>query len=328
MLFLTNRFPKQSIQTKVGRAFEFDLRNNAPSNSIFFCDRTAPDAIEEIGSKNFMRRLKESEYRQILIYLHGFSNLPTDVFAAAEEFQALCNKKAQQEVLVVPVIWPCDNDFGIVQNYWDDQKSADMSAYSLSRALVAFINWRNSEDNDPQKDPCLKRLNMLAHSMGNRVLREALCAWNKYDLPNGVPLIFRNTFLVAADIENESIHREERAALIADASRNVVVYFASDDLALRSSKAANLKNKIASRRLGHSGPENMELTPKNVYAVDCDDVNNEYDNPKGHSYFRSGAKKGEPGLVFEHIFECIRTGRVFPDDEFRRTSIIRKGKQK
>lgn len=134
--------------------------------------------------------------------------------------------------------------------------------------------------------------------MGNRVLRETLCAWDRYDLADGVPLLFRNTFLVAADIENESIHRTERAKLICDVLRNVVVYFASDDLALRASKAANLKNKVASRRLGHTGPENMELTPKNVYVVDCDDVNNEYDNPKGHSYFRSGGKKRKTGIGF------------------------------
>ena len=66
----------------------------------------------------------------------------------------------------------------------------------------------------------------------------------------------------------------------------------------------------------------MEQTAKNVYAVDCDDVNNVYDL-KGHSYFRAGRKKGQPGLVFDHIFDCIKTGRVFPDDEYRRTSIIR-----
>jgi esterase/lipase superfamily enzyme len=223
----------------------------------------------------------------------------------------------------VPVIWPCDNDLGISKDYWDDQKAADSSATSFSRALCRFIEWRESDRNDPDIDPCLKRINVLAHSMGNRVLRETLAYWDRYDLADGVPMIFRNTFLVAADIENESIHREHKGALICDASRNVVVYYASDDMALRSSKAANLKNKIASRRLGHSGPENMELTPNNVYVVDCDDVNNAYDRPKGHSYFRSGRKKGEPGVVFNHIFDCLQTGRVFPEDAERRATILR-----
>ncbi|MBS0348730.1 MAG: alpha/beta hydrolase [Proteobacteria bacterium] len=322
MLFITNRFPKASIKTELGREFIFDLENNAPSNSVFFCERAQNGSIREVGGLNFLSQLKSSEYRQVLIYIHGFSNLPDDVFEAAAEFQKLCDKKDKKEVLVVPIIWPCDNDLGIVKDYWDDQKSADGSALSLARALSRFIEWRESNLNTPDTDPCLKRINILAHSMGNRVLRETLCAWDKYDLADGVPLLFRNTFLVAADIENESIHRTERGKLICDASRNVVVYFASDDLALRASKAANLKNKIASRRLGHTGPENMELTPKNVYVVDCDDVNNVYDNPKGHSYFRSGRKKGTPGLVFEHIYTCLKSGRVFPEDELRRSTII------
>lgn len=323
MLFITNRFPKGSIQTRVGRKFEFDPRNNAPSNSVFFCKRNDDASITEVGSLNFLSELKLSKYRQVLLYIHGFANQPEEIFTAAHEFQTLCEQKDKEEVLVIPIIWPCDNDFGIVKNYWDDQKSADASALSLSRALNLFLKWRESNLNCPETDPCFKRINILAHSMGNRVLRETLATWNRYDLPDGVPLLFRNTFLIAADIKNESIHRNERGKLICDSSRNVIVYFASDDLALRASKAANLKNRIASRRLGHSGPENMDLTPKNLYSVDCDDVNNSYDRPKGHSYFRYGKEKGKPGLVFEHIYSCLKSGRVFPEDELRHSTIIR-----
>jgi len=322
MLFITNRHPKGSIETKAGRKFVFDLDDNASSNSVFFCDRQKKSEYTEIGSFKLLSGLKQSKYRQILIYIHGFSNLPEDVFAAVEEFQGLCDSQKQREVLVVPLIWPCDNDKGVVKDYWDDQKSADQSAFAFARVLEKFLEWRSSKDCNPQDDPCLKRINVLAHSMGNRVLRETLAAWNRYDLPDGVPLIFRNTFLVAADIVNESLEKGELGELMCHASRNVVVYHASDDLALRASKVANLKNKIASRRLGHTGPENMELVPGNVYSVDCDDVNNIYDNPKGHSYFRSGRKKGKPGVVFDHIFDAIKTGRVTVKDQAMRRTIL------
>jgi esterase/lipase superfamily enzyme len=323
MIFVTNRFPEQSIRTRIGRNFDFDLDDNAASNSVFFCERIKESSYQEIGSIDFLTRLKESNCRQIVIYIHGFSNLPEDVFAGAGEFQRLCDRKKKDEILVVPVVWPCDNDLGIVQDYWDDQKAADQSAYSFARVMEKFLAWRNSETYNPQSAPCLKRINVLAHSMGNRVLRQTLVAWNKYDLPKGMPLIFRNTFLVAADVVNETLHEGEPGELICHASRNVVVYHASDDLALRASKVSNLKNKIASRRLGHTGPENMDKTPRNVYRVDCDDVNNLYDRPKGHSYFRSGTRKGTPGEVFNHIFSCLVTGRVYPEDEDRRSSIIR-----
>ena len=75
-------------------------------------------------------------------------------------------------------------------------------------------------------------------------------------------------------------------------------------------------------RLGHTGPEDMDRTPKNVYSVDCDDVNDTYDHPKGHTYFRSGTSKGTPGVVFNHIFGCLVSGRVFPKKEDQRTLIV------
>ncbi|MEQ6916764.1 alpha/beta hydrolase [Halomonas aquatica] len=323
MLFITNRFPTQSIRTRVDRPFNFDLKNNAASNSVYYCEEVGEGHYEEVGSKAFLRRLKEANARQVLIYIHGFANLPEDVLAATREFQALCDAADPGEVLVVPLIWPCDNDLGIVKDYWDDQESADLSAFSFARVLQRFLDWREGDQFESDPTPCLKRINVLAHSMGNRVLRETLRLWRKYYLPGGVPLLFRNTFLIAADIVNESLEEGHSGEPITHASRNVTVYFASDDLALRASKASNLRNRIASRRLGHSGPEDMSKVARNVFAVDCDDVNTRYDFPKGHSYFRSGDVYGEPGVVFLHLFASLRSGRVFPEDETRRMTILR-----
>ncbi|MCV3272039.1 alpha/beta hydrolase [Roseobacter sinensis] len=323
MLFITNRFPTQSIRTRKGRRFTFDLDNNAPSNSVFYCETGADGNHTEITSAELLGRVRDSNYRQILLFIHGFNTLPDKVFGMTAELQKLCDKAKPKEALVLPLIWPSDNDKGIVQDYWDDQKSADQSGFSFARVLERFLDWRNSEEGAPDGTPCLKRINVLAHSMGNRVLRQSLSLWDRYDLASGVPLLFRNTFMVAADVVNETLHEGQTGALISHASRNVVVYFASDDLALRASKAANLKNRVASRRLGHTGPENTDLTPRNVFQVDCDDVNTRYDPPTGHNYFRSGTRRGQAGLVFKHIFQCIESGRVFPDDPHQRSVILR-----
>lgn len=324
MLFITNRFPTQSIRSKVGRKFTFDMKNNAASNSVFFCESTGKDDITEVGSAAFLSRLRESKYYQILLFCHGFSVSPEESLAVAERLQSEFDGRDAHNVLVVPIIWPTDNNQGIVEAYWDDQRSADLSGYSFARAFQKFIEWRNDADGNPTEDPCLKRINILAHSMGVRVLRESLLLWTKYDLPGGVPLIFRNAFLAAGDVVNETLQPENSGISICNASRNVVVYYASDDLALRASKAANLKNRIASRRLGHTGPENPDKTPKNVYAIDCDDINAKYDMPLGHSYFLDKSKPGSAGKVFEHIYDCMKTGRVFPDDVTRRLAILDK----
>ncbi|OIQ46642.1 MAG: hypothetical protein BM565_10600 [Gammaproteobacteria bacterium MedPE] len=319
MLFITNRAPKGALQRVPNQKFEFDLDNNAPANSVCFCQRNGADDYTEIGASALMNALKRSEPKQILLLIHGFSNLPEpDIFPRAQKLQALFDKKSPNLVQVVPLIWPCDNDFGIIKDYWDDQKSADLSAPAFARVLQKFMAWR---DGASEQDPCLKRINVLAHSMGNRVLRETMNWWDKYDLADGVPLLFRNTFMVAADVVNETLEKSEKGALIAQASRNVSVYFASDDLALRSSKISNLKNKVASRRLGHTGPEDMSKVANNVYAFDCDDFNNTYDKPKGHSYFLED-NKGLSGKVFNHIYDTLVKGRVSLNTQQRRVNVL------
>ena len=319
MLFITNREPKGSIVTEANRDFHFDLDKNSPSNSIYCCERIAKDKYIELGSDVLMSKLKDSKAKQLLLFIHGFSNLPEpDIFPRVTKLQEYFDAKEPNLIQVVPIIWPCDNDLGIIKDYWDDQKSADQSAFSFARALQFFMDWR---DKAPEDSPCLKRINILAHSMGNRVFRETLSVWNKYDLANGVPLLFRNTILMAADIVNESLEEKEEGRLISQSSRNVSVYYASDDLALRSSKISNLKNKVASRRLGHTGPEDSKKVQANVYSIDCDNFNNKYDSPKGHSYFLSD-DNDNVGAVFEHMFNTIKTGRVSVDDEANRKHIL------
>jgi esterase/lipase superfamily enzyme len=309
MLFITNRAPKGSTKAEPGSPYKFDLDNNAPAKDVFYCRRNGKNKYTEIGNEDLMDELNAGTEKQILFFIHGFSNLPEpDIFPRVEKLQALLDAEADgvREIRVIPIIWPCDNDIDIVKDYWDDQKSADHSAASMARVFQKFMVWRDELKSGQQ---CMKRMNILAHSMGNRVLRETIRAWEKYDLASGVPMLFRNTFLMAADVVNETLEYGQSGEMICHASRNVIVYHASDDLALRSSKVSNLKNKVASRRLGHTGPENLENTPRNVYAIDCDDFNNTYDSPKGHSYFLYD-KTGKPGAVYKHLYQALKTGRV------------------
>jgi esterase/lipase superfamily enzyme len=308
MLFITNRVLQQGSVTVPGRDVSFDLDNNQAQQGVFFCERLSKNKYVELGSGAFLDRLKGSSYRQILLFLHGYSNLPEPhIFPRAETLQSLCDGEKANEVLVVPLIWPCDNDAGIVKDYYDDQLAADASGVAFARVLGKFLDWR--EKNLVNDDPCLKRMNILAHSMGNRVLRGAYATAVRYFCPGGLPMIMRNTFLVAADITNESLEPGQEGEHLPSTSRNVVVYFAADDMAMRASKVANVAKNTASRRLGHTGPENMDRVPKNVFAVDCDDVNSVYDRPKGHSYFLMDQTGKKPGRVFRHMWESMIKGR-------------------
>lgn len=323
MLFLTNRYPIEDFKNPKLKNFTFNLDDVDPSQIIFFCKKNSAMKYSLLEWSDFFRELKNSSYKSLLFFIHGYSNTPEEIFEQTIKLQKLCDLKKDKEVLVVPFIWPCDNDPGKIKDYYDDQVAADRSATSLVNALNDFLKWGKTDEN--QDIPCLKRINILAHSMGNRVLRQALFEWQKYYQRQGVPLVSRNTFLVAADIENESLEIGKQGQHISDFSRNVVVYFSADDLALRGSKVANLANGLASRRLGHTGPENIEKCKKNVFSIDCDNINNyDYDTTKkinkkdlmGHNYLVEEA-------FFNHMFSCIITGRVEVDNLVDRTFILK-----
>ncbi|REL27972.1 alpha/beta hydrolase [Thalassotalea euphylliae] len=314
MLFVTNRIPNEGYQTKIGRELTFDLQNTTPSKHLFFCKRS-PDNKKyfEEGSASFFTQLKAlSEKTQVLLYIHGFNNTDeADIFPNALALEEQINQYANQELVkVVPIIWPCDDDSALafIDDYWDDQHAADASGKLFYRLFGKFVSWQKQLVQ--QGDECHKRINVLAHSMGNRVLMNTLYEWAKAQ--GDVPQLFRNAFLIAADIENEALEKGEKGQHIVDSARNVVIYYANDDLAMPASKVANLKNKTLSRRLGMTGAENLNKLPKKVYQVDCDNFNNTIDKPKGHTYFLHRGSKQTP--VIKHMAEAIKTARVHPSE--------------
>lgn len=325
MLFVTNRVLQEgptpvqaSGSYELPRSVDFSLTNNQAEQSVYFCRRNGPNDYTEIGGRTFFSELRNANVQQILFYVHGFASLPEPaIFPKAAELQRLFDQKEPGYMAVVPLIWPCDNDFGMVKDYFDDQIAADASAFAYMRLLEMFLAWR--EEHSTLEKPCVKWLNILAHSMGNRVLRGALYRAAQYYQTQGVPMVFRNIFMVAADVVNETLEPGQIGAYIPQTSRNLVVYHAADDLAIRASKVANARD--TSRRLGQTGPEQMNQVARNVYAIDCADFNNDYDRPTGHGYFTLD-QNGNSGLLFDHLWECIKTGRVPISRPYVRTEIL------
>ncbi len=304
MLFVTNRRIEGSRRSQPGRAIAFAAGDPEPGASLFFCQRVGPEQYVELTALPFFSRLRRTRHRQLLFYIHGFNCQPEErVFPDAQRLQALCDALDPDLAEVVTVLWPCDDDFGLVLDYWDDQQSAMASGLALARVLGKFMAWR---DRLGTEETCLKHVNLVAHSMGNRVLATALSSWAHAH--GTVPALFRNLFMVAADVPNDLFAPDQPGTQISAAARNVVVYHAADDFALRSSKVANVKNRIVRRRLGHTGPADLAQAPANVIAVDCDDFNCRYDR-LGHSYLLADPA-GQPGAVLRHLVETMRGGRV------------------
>jgi esterase/lipase superfamily enzyme len=312
------------VNTNGPRTIELHPNDRDPSKQVRYCNRNDDGTYTEIGSNQFLEDLRGERTDEILLYIHGFNNQPeSSVFPRAEQLQkfydqAFQNKRKSVEVVVL--LWPCDNDFGVLFDYWDDQEASEMSGYAFFRVLQRFMAHRENNAGD---NACYRPINILAHSMGTRLLRLALENYN--NKISRVPALFKNIFMVASDVKNKTLQRDQSGYAITQVARNIAVYYANDDLAMTASKVANVRNKSLSRRLGHTGPRNLEKVSENVYAIDCDNINNTYDNPKGHSYFLDDGVTGNAGKVFDHIAETILTGRVGGSDAHKaRKQIIHK----
>nr|VFK01463.1 MAG: Alpha/beta hydrolase of unknown function (DUF900) [Candidatus Kentron sp. LFY] len=295
MLFITNKLIKAAGDNLV---FE---KSNEISQSLKYCELVSENEFKEIESKPFMRSLMDADEKEILFYIHGFNNQPEEVFRRAKKMQVQLIDANLSSIRVVPIIWPCDDDFGIIKDYWDDQDSAEETGRIFSRSISKLMAWQKENNSNP----CRKRMHVFAHSMGARVLLQCLDHWAKYQGGGGVPYLFKNIFLMAADIPNESLERGESGFHISQSAQRVICYFANDDLAMPASKVANVKNMVFSRRLGHTGPEDLSKVDKKVHSVNCDSFNGKFDKLKGHAYFLD--KRGKKNPAFQHVIKVLKS---------------------
>ena len=71
MLFITNRSINEDKKLKPGRKITFDINDNRAGQDVYFCENKGKENYTELGSVQFLNRLKNSKEKQILIYIHG-----------------------------------------------------------------------------------------------------------------------------------------------------------------------------------------------------------------------------------------------------------------
>jgi esterase/lipase superfamily enzyme len=314
-LFITNRtLIRDAAADTIPRTIEFNLKSNLASQSIYFCEKRG-DQCKEIGSKEFAKRVIVSN-RHVLFYIHGFNHQPADVFRKSDELQKLLDTSNVVDMkgkpfFMIPVVWPCKHEINFIDEYWTDEDAADLTAISLARAFLFLFNLRESQIKSASVTEAMElaaqQFNVLAHCMGNRVLVKTLERLKENPLFLN-RTIFRNTFLVAANLPNDSLETEKDSAVV-EFSKNVCVYYAGDDFALSSSSVIHESHFNLSKRLGQTGPNDNSLLPRNVFSFDCGEFNQEYDSPLGHSYFGEEPETKKAGRVFTHLMMAL-TGKA------------------
>jgi esterase/lipase superfamily enzyme len=205
-----------------------------------------------------------------LILLPGFDSTFLDSISRAA--QVMDNYKAAD---VFCFSWP---SLGIldVPSYKADRVAAAKSANAVAdslRKLFAVLTALKAN---------LPVLHIVAHSMGNYALRNAI---QLIPVKERSKILFESTFLMAADENYDALSKDKELKPLIKLAKKVPVYKNGGDLALSLSNVIN-----GHPRLGAWGPRDLSKLPKTVTSVDCSDVGStQGDNGEshyGHQYYR------------------------------------------
>jgi esterase/lipase superfamily enzyme len=211
--------------------------------------------------------------REVLVFIHGFNV----TFANALRRTAQIAHDLQFDGVPVAYTWPSAGKLTRA-GYRNDRGAADASIRHLQAFLLELVRKSGAV-----------RIHLIAHSMGNRVLTQALAGIvADPDVVN--KKIFQEIALTAPDVDSDVMARLAQA--VAQTSRRVTLYASSRDHALQFSKHENDAPRagLAEDILLLAGIDSVDVT-----AVDTELV--------GHFYY------AENRSVLEDIFNLIRDAR-------------------
>lgn len=254
-----------------------------PRPSIWTLYREKPDrhyiltkVEESAGKEDFSHGLRESiqhyARRQVLVFVHGFNVTFADAVFRTAQIAADLNFHG------APVLfsWPSKGTLHPL-GYTHDETQARWALPDL-RAFLELIAEQSGAD----------AIHLLAHSMGNRAMTEALCQIAASTAKRSrAP--FNELMLTAPDIDADTFVRDIAPAML-PASARVTLYASSNDRALAFSKTVH-----GYPRAGESG-DALVL----VDGIDTIDVSAIDTNLVGHFYY------GDNRSVLSDLFNLIQ----------------------
>ena len=219
---------------------------------------------------------RNEEQCHVSLLIHGFNDSFND---AVGMYQNICERLyTGKDSLGICVLydWP---SLGSVLGYEPDRATARQCAEDLTDVLAELYQWLIGKQQAAASDPskaCKAKVSVIAHSMGNYVLQNAMAAaWKRANQPQLVSLI-NQLVMVAADVDNDlfdtgSPDNSDGLAMVYLTYR-ITSLFSGRDAVLGAS--AGLKH-FGTRRLGRSGlahrPPLVNEPPAtdNVWDVDC-----------------------------------------------------------
>ena len=230
------------------------------------------------------RLVGQSREKEALVFVHGFNNRYED--AVYRFAQILHDSGAGQDVAPVLFTWPSK---GKVYAYNYDRDSANYSRDALETLL-----------RDLDKDPQVKTITVLAHSMGNWVTLEAL---RQMAIRDGrvAPKI---KLLLLADADVDVDIAREQIATLGPQRPHIVLFVSENDRALAASR-----DIWEAPRLGAIDPD-VEPYRSMIEREGISVIN--MTHMPSHDFFNHGKFAEDPKVV-ELIGRSLATGQALTD---------------
>ena len=225
------------------------------------------DGFNQTGKKGFelallreMKRLQASGINtpKVGVYIHGYNNDWQESIDEVLDLEAALSRAVGYAPILVGFSWPST---GSVKNYLTDREEVRDSIGAFTRFLNDINDFLTR--NEPH---CFATSYCIAHSMGNYLLRKGMEYLSDHlGTPDG-RMMFNETVMLAPDISARDIEYDGKGVYISKFSRRVHVYYSKHDRAL---KASSIK-RFGGNRLGRHGPDDYEMLPPNVIAVNAE----------------------------------------------------------
>ncbi len=220
---------------------------------------------------------------EAFIFVHGFNNSFED--AARRTAQIAYDLKFKGAPLMYS--WP-SQEKGSIWAYKEDGRTAQWCEENVTLFIESIA-----------RESGARKIHLIAHSMGNRVLSRALKNISQKLALTGEPEpLFNEVILTAPDIDAQ-IFKESIAPHIIQTAERFTIYSSSEDLAL---KASRVVNSFWHQRLGEGGSY-LTVFPEyqQINVVDASEIDTNL-FALGHSYHAdSNTVLSDVKLVFQGI---------------------------
>jgi esterase/lipase superfamily enzyme len=203
------------------------------------------------------RTVAASGSKEALIFIHGYNVSFND--AAMRTAQLAYDLRFDG----APILYSWPSRASLFR-YSADRDAAEWSAAHLQTFIDSIVSITGT-----------KRVNIIAHSMGNRALSIALENLARA----GRDTILGNVVLAAADVDAARFEQQS-APLISKLARALTIYICNNDWALRASRIL-----AADLRLGEA--VNPIMVPTDMHVVDASAARTDL---MGHGYVASSAR--------------------------------------